>query len=329
MLAGSGPVTLFGWEIVSLRDGRPYHLPVQSIHERIPVNYDRFELPREPEDQLPVVHRWQGERAPAGVVVIAHGMGEHALRYARFAEALVAAGFVVYANDHAGHGATVRTADQLGDFGVAGWRGLVDDLRDVILRARADHPEQPIVLFGHSMGSMAVQHLLTETSELVDAAALSGTTAVDLMAATTPDPDVDLFEVMNGAFAPNRTDFDWLSRDEAEVDRYVADPLCGFTAHAESTSSLGESGIEFSKPERIATIRKNLPIYLIAGDKDPVGGNGALVELVAQRYREAGIVRVDMKLYADARHEVLNETNREEVTADFVRWAQSALGQIA
>lgn len=290
------------------------------------MTYDHFTLPTSPSDQCPVVHRWRGDNSPRAVLVIAHGMGEHALRYARLAEAMNGAGFVVYSNDHRGHGATVPDASKLGEYGEAGWRGLVDDEKAVIARAKEDYPGLPVVLIGHSMGSMVVQHLLTEASDLVDAAALSGTTAVDVMAAAVADPDTDVFEAMNAAFAPARTESDWLSRDEAEVDKYVADPLCGFTVSDASTASLGEAGIAFSTPEAISKIRKDLPLYIFSGDLDPVGLNGELVSLVAERYRDAGIRKIDLKLYENARHEVFNETNRDEVTADFVAWAQKSAG---
>ncbi len=273
-----------------------------------------------------MVHRWRGEGSPRAVLVIAHGMGEHALRYARLAEAMNNAGFVVYANDHRGHGATVPDASQLGEYGEAGWYGLVEDEKAVIARVREDYPGLPVILMGHSMGSMVVQHLLTEASDLIDAAALSGTTAVDVMAAAVADPDTDVFEAMNAAFAPTRTESDWLSRDDAEVDKYVADPLCGFTVSDASTASLGEAGIAYSTPEAIGQIRKDLPLYIFSGDLDPVGLNGELVSLVAERYRDAGIRNVDLKLYKDARHEVFNESNRDEVTADFVAWAQKSAG---
>lgn len=288
------------------------------------MKYDLFHLPTAPDDQLPAVHLWQG-KDPKAVLVIAHGMGEHALRYARFAEVLVADGFVVYANDHRGHGATVKTTSQLGDYGDAGWNGLVADQKAVIEKAKADFPGLPLAILGHSMGSMVVQHLLTQNSELVDAAALSGTTAVDIMAAAVSDPDVDVFETMNAAFAPTRTESDWLSRDDAEVDKYVADPLCGFTVTDASTAGLAEAGIAFSTPEAIGNIRKDLPLYIFSGDKDPVGLNGELVTLVAERYRESGLSNVKLRLYEDARHEVLNETNRDEVTANFIEWVRSSL----
>lgn len=288
------------------------------------MKYDLFHLPTAPDDQLPAVHRWQGEE-PKAVLVIAHGMGEHALRYTQFAEELVAQGFVVYANDHRGHGATVKTASQLGDYGNAGWNGLVEDQKALIEKAKADFPGLPLAILGHSMGSMVVQHLLTQKSELVDAAALSGTTAVDIMAAAVSDPDVDVFETMNAAFAPTRTESDWLSRDDAEVDKYVADPLCGFTVTDASTAGLAEAGIAFSTPEAIGNVRKDLPLYIFSGDKDPVGLNGELVTLVADRYREAGLCNVELQFYEDARHEVLNETNRDEVTADFIKWVCASL----
>jgi len=292
------------------------------------LTYDHFTLSTPPKDQCPVVHRWCGGSDPRAILVIAHGMGEHALRYARLAEAMNDAGFVVYANDHRGHGATVPDASQLGEYGEAGWRGLVEDEIAVIGRAKEDYPGLPCILMGHSMGSMVVQHLLTEASGLIDAAALSGTTAVDIMAAAVADPDTDVFEAMNAAFAPTRTESDWLSRDEAEVDKYVADPLCGFTVSDASTASLGEAGIAFSTPDAISKVRKDLPLYIFSGDLDPVGLNGELVRLVAERYRDAGIREIDLKLYKNARHEVFNETNRDEVTADFVTWAQKSAGLV-
>lgn len=290
------------------------------------MTYDNFTLATSPTDQCPFVHRWTGDKTPQAILVVAHGMGEHALRYARLAEAMNDAGFVVYANDHRGHGATVPDASKLGEYGEAGWRGLVDDEKAVIARAKKDYPGLPVVLMGHSMGSMVVQHLLTEASDLVDAAALSGTTAVDVMAAAVADPETDVFEAMNAAFAPTRTESDWLSRDEAEVDKYVADPLCGFTVSDASTASLGEAGIAFSTPEAIGQVRQDLPLYIFSGDLDPVGLNGELVRLVAERYRDARIRKIDLKLYENARHEVFNETNRDEVTADFAAWARKSAG---
>jgi len=292
-----------------------------------------FELPPASDGQVPVVHVWRGEGETRGAVVVAHGMGEHSLRYEPLARVLNSSGFDVYANDHRGHGKTAGAASRLGDYGSEGWPGLLDDHLRLIRRVRDEGPG-PLVVMGHSMGSMLVQHLLTEASDLIDGAALSGTTAVDLMATAiranasanaddegSDDSDGDLFATFNAAFEPVRTESDWLSRDPEQVDLYVADPLCGFSVSPASMESLMDAGLAFSTPEATGRIRKDLPIYVFAGDADPVGGNGALVAIIADRYREAGIKDVTMKLYSEARHEVFNETNRTEVEADFRDWA--------
>ena len=283
-----------------------------------------FRLPSTPDGQSPLVHCWQPDVSVRGAVILAHGMGEHSLRYASLANSLTGAGFVVYANDHRGHGKTVKDATQLGDYGPEGWRGLIDDQLRLIRKVREEHAG-PILIMGHSMGSMVVQHLLTEASDLLDGAALSGTTAVDQMAIAATDgaaaAETNLFASFNAAFEPVRTESDWLSRDPVQVDLYVDDPLCGFSVSETSLNSMMEAGMSYSTSEAIGRIRKDLPIYLFAGDADPVGAGGKLVELVADRYRVAGIGDVVSKLYPHARHEVFNETNRMEVEADFTAWA--------
>ena len=289
------------------------------------MHYSHTILPTTPKDQTPFIHQWTGEGEPRAVLVIAHGMGEHGLRYTPLAQAMVDRGFAVWANDHRGHGKTVQTQSQLGDYGQAGWGGLIDDQLAVIAQARETYPNRPVLLMGHSMGSFVVQHVLTKASEAVDGAALSGSTAVDVMAQFASDPSVDTFALMNEAFAPTRTDFDWLSRDEAEVDKYIADPLCGFTVTDDSSAGLMAAGIAFSTPEMTGKIRKDLPLHIFSGDKDPVGLNGELVTLLANRYREAGVLDVALKLYPEGRHEVFNETNRAEVISDFVKWAEKQL----
>ena len=286
------------------------------------MSYRSFELSPTPDGQTPIVHCWKGDQVTKGVVVIAHGMGEHALRYAPLAESLTGEGYIVYANDHRGHGRTVKDAAQLGDYGPEGWRGLIDDERQLIERVREEH-QVPILLLGHSMGSMVVQHLLTEASDLLDGAALSGTTAVDVMASamTQSDGETNLFASFNKAFEPVRTESDWLSRDPDQVDLYVDDPLCGFSVSDASIASLMEAGVAYSTEASTNEIRKDLPIYLFAGAADPVGLGGILVTKVADRYLAAGISDVTTKLYPEARHEVFNETNSEEVESDFIAWA--------
>lgn len=283
-----------------------------------------FELPSASDGQAPVVHCWRAKEPGRGAVILAHGMGEHSLRYAFLAESLIAVGFAVYANDHRGHGRTVKDDSQLGEYGPDGWRGLIEDELRLIQKVREDDVG-PVLIMGHSMGSMVVQHLITEASDLLDGAALSGTTAVDVMAvavaANAGNAGADLFASFNAAFEPVRTESDWLSRDPHQVDLYVNDPLCGFSVSDASLTSLVEAGVAYSTKEATEQIRKGLPIFLFAGDADPVSLGGELVKRVAERYRAAGIADVTVKLYPGARHEVFNETNRTEVEADFIAWA--------
>ncbi len=260
---------------------------------------------------------------PIGVVQIAHGLAEHAARYERFALALNQAGFLVYAVDHRGHGRTSR--DSLGDFGEAGFSGLIADVAQYGSALAADHPELPLFLFGHSMGSFAAQAVIAEHSAQYAGVVLSGTSAMDVLAAGMADADPDApagLEAFNVGFE-YRTGYEWLSRDESEVDAYVADPWCGFDLPDETVPMLFEPAARLADPEVLAGIRSDLPILITSGTADPLAGGGALIEVLAQRYRDAGIADVSVKLYPDARHEILNETNRDEVTTDLVDWLKS------
>lgn len=271
-------------------------------------------------------YRWDGEGDPRAIVQIAHGMGEHAGRYRRLGAALVEAGYVVYANDHRGHGRTAGSTAAFGDLGPGGWDGLLSDLATVGATARAEHSGIPLVLVGHSMGSFALQQYLLDHSDRLDGAVLSGTTAVDVIApGIDPTQEVDL-SAFNTPFAPARTDYDWLSRDEAEVDAYIADPACGFGLNGPSAATMLAAAARFGDPAALARIRSDLPILIMSGDADPLAGGGALVELVGSRYRDAGIANVTVTLYPGARHEIFNETNREQVTADLLAWLTRVTG---
>ncbi len=264
--------------------------------------------------------------SPTAAVIVCHGMGEHQARYARFAAALNDAGYAVYTFDQRGHGDTAGSAERFGDLGDAGWPGLVSDIGTAIATARAEHPGGPVAVFGHSMGSFGLQQFLLDHSADLDAAALSGTTALDLVGAgIDPSAEMDL-SMFNAAFTPARTDYDWLSRDEAEVDAYVADPRCGFGLNPAGVGSMVARAADFGDPAALAAIRHDLPIYVCSGDADPLAGGGDLVQLVGQRYRDAGVTDVEVKLYPGGRHEVLNETNRDEVTADLIAWLDRVVG---
>jgi alpha-beta hydrolase superfamily lysophospholipase len=273
--------------------------------------------------------RWTID-APTGTVVVAHGASEHSGRYARFAAALNDAGWDVVALDHRGHGRT-RDSSGTGRLGPAGGQGLLDDLGHVITDAGASG--RPVVLFGHSMGSAIAQgyagargapglagYILSGPLGVVEGAEEMAAGMSQAVEAGMGDDPLDMLGPFNEAFEPARTPFDWLSRDPAEVDAYIADPYCGegnpltfgFVAGLLEVSLAGVD------PAAIAAMPR-IPVLLVAGSVDPVGGNTAYVEALAQRLRDGGLDTTAI-YYTDARHEVLNETNRDEVTADIVAW---------
>ena len=268
--------------------------------------------------------RWKAEGKPRAILQIAHGMGEHALRYAQVAEFFSRAGYHVVANDHRGHGRSVKSKDGLGNFGEGGWNALVADMVTLTRKARADAPDLPLVLLGHSMGSFALQEYLLDHSGHIAAAVLSGSAAADMLG-LDPERAVDL-SAINAPFEPARTPFDWLSRDTEKVDSYIADPLCGFGVDQKATASMAATVLRTADPKALALIRKDLPIYIFAGDKDPINAGLVALKPVAERYRAAGLKDVTEKYYKDGRHEMLNETNRDAVMRDLLAWTDRVVG---
>lgn len=286
-------------------------------------------------------YRWLPEAgAPIKAAVqIAHGMAEHAGRYGRFAETLCAAGYAVYANDHRGHGRTAGDLARIGYFAdQEGWFKVAGDLMQLTGIIRENHPGVPMFLLGHSMGSFLVRTVITRDAGDLAGAVLSGTGGdpgllgkAGLVLARAvgaikgrrhPSRLLNAlsFGGFNKPFAPARTDFDWLNRDPAEVDRYIADPLCGGIFSAGFFVDLLEGIAYLHKPENIARIPKDLPICLFSGDADPVGDRTRGVRQVAEAYRRAGIRDVTLRFYQGGRHEMLNETNRREVFEDTIAW---------
>jgi alpha-beta hydrolase superfamily lysophospholipase len=280
-------------------------------------------------DGVEVFHqRWTID-APTGTVVIAHGASEHSGRYARFAEALNAAGWDAVALDHRGHGRT-RESTGVGRLGPAGGQGLLDDLGALIADVGASG--RPVVLFGHSMGSMISQGYAASGAAGLAGYVLSGPIGVvegsnDLLdglrqvaGSGMADEPLDALGAYNEPFEPARTPFDWLSRDPAEVDAYLADPWCGDGNPLTYGFFVGllEVAIAGVDPAAIAATPR-IPVLLVAGSMDPAGGMTTQVEALAARLREGGLDTTAI-YYTDARHEVLNETNRDEVTADVVAW---------
>ncbi len=265
-------------------------------------------------------YRWDPASEPIAIAQITHGMGEHALRYAPLAAALNDLGYVVYAQDHRGHGQTATSPEQLGAIGAAGWTELVEDIDRLRQVARAAYPSLPLVLIGHSMGSFAVQQYLLDHSTDVDAAVLTGTAVLDLLeAALDLDQPLDL-AMFNAPFAPARTDYDWLSRDEAQVDRYLADPNCGFGLDTAGGKQMFVAARRMAQADAVSAMRKDLPLYIAVGQLDPVNGQLALVQALVERYTSAGLDDVTLTIYDGARHEIFNEINHDEVVADLTNW---------
>jgi alpha-beta hydrolase superfamily lysophospholipase len=264
---------------------------------------------------------WKASATPRATVFIAHGAAEHSLRYDRFARALNAAGIEAWAIDHRGHGASPGP-DGLGDFGEGGWDALVADIRQVVDMARAANPGLPMALLGHSMGAAAAQQWAPDHSRVIDALILSGST---LREPPTEGQQPPAF-APNQAFEPARTPYDWLSRDQAEVDKYIADPMCGFETQRARRPGLRANPYQLNDPERLKKLRADLPVLLVAGEADPINEGLAGLQRLEDRWRGAGVRRIDRQVYPGGRHEMLNETNRDEVTANIVQWIDDMLG---
>ena len=260
--------------------------------------------------------RWSGAGKMKAVIQLAHGAGEHSMRYLTPLTPIIEAGYVVYAADHRGHGMTSGMA-QLGEFGPGGAPAAVDDMAVLARLIREREPGLPLVLLGHSMGAMFAQSWLPDHSELIDALVLSGTAGPGPRAAGGP----------NAAFANPRTDYDWLSRDDAEVDKYVADPFCGIRFQPDSAASFQALRERRADAAALARVRKGLPVYIFVGDADPINDGLKRLTPLVDAYREAGL-DVTLKVYPGGRHEMLNETNRAEVVADLKGWLDRTVSSI-
>jgi alpha-beta hydrolase superfamily lysophospholipase len=287
---------------------------------------------------LPPIHRWDPVEKPRASVHIVHGMVEHAARYGRFARALNGAGVNVWGHDARGHG-TNPAPGIPGHFADSnGWTAVLDDIRAVSREMAATFPAVPLVLFAHSMGSFMAQAVMGDRNGPYAGIVLSGTNGppgalekgtraialLQLQVLGPRRPGTWLKEIVfgryNRRFAPNRTGFDWLSRDPAEVDKYRDDPLCGFALTAQAWVDFLEGKAMLGSPSHLRQVPKTLPIHVIAGTRDPVGEEAQGVERLLRAYRSAGLPQVTHRFYEGARHELLNETNRDEVTRDVIAW---------
>jgi len=280
---------------------------------------------------------WPNEEAKAWVH-INHGMAEHAKRYDGFAQQLVKAGFAVVAHNHRGHGTSETT--KLGSYAKDnGWQKVLEDLE--VVRNEICTNELPYYLFGHSMGSFIVQSYLSQFSREIDGVILSGSNLQPVLLSKAGKFVAKIerrrlgannssrllqflsFGSFNQAFKPNRTEYDWLSRDNAQVDDYVSDPLCGFACSTGLWHDFLSALADLFKKGQIAKIQNNLPIFILGGSQDPVGMMGQGLPKLAASYKASGQQKVTLKLYEKGRHEMLNETNQSEVYTDIINWLQA------
>ncbi|CAH1197556.1 Monoacylglycerol lipase [Paenibacillus plantiphilus] len=292
------------------------------------------------------VYKWEPDHAMEviGIIQLVHGSCEHAGRYERFAHFLAAHGYVVYANDHRGHGLTATSDEELGYFGEwNGWSLMVDDLYQVTKLARQEHPHLSIVMLGHSMGSFLARHYAMRYVEELDGLILVGTAhqsrftlhlakiiaSWEIRALGRKHRSRLLnrlsYESFNHRFQPSRTKQDWLTRSDAEVDQFIRDERCGFVFTANGFRDMFEGLLYITAQNNVNQTRADLPILLLSGGDDPVGSYGKMVKRTVSSYVKAGVTNVQMKLYDGMRHEILNEIDKEQVYNDILIWLKQVL----
>ncbi|MCL6477112.1 MAG: alpha/beta hydrolase [Peptococcaceae bacterium] len=289
------------------------------------------------------VYCWDDVDAARAVVQIFHGMAEHAGRYERLARFLNTKGIIVYANDHRGHGRTAGSPDEVGCIGKDGFNNIIEDEFIITGRVKENHPDLPVVVIGHSFGSFIAQDFITRYGGDIAGVIFSGSAMI-------PEADVKpgiiiasiqkaflgerkksnffhklSFSNYNKKFADEHKEFAWLSRDQEEVKKYVDDPYCGAVFSIGFYYYFFKGLAKLHKPDKVSKIPKELPVFIISGSEDPVGGYGANVEKLYKMYKDLGMKDLEIKLYPGARHEVFNEINRDEVFNDVANWISTRI----
>ena len=274
-----------------------------------------------------------------GLVQLAHGMAEHAGRFEDFARFLTLNNYAVYANDHRGHGKTAGSLDNVGFLAPKnGWDKVVSDFRQLSLYIKEKNKDKPLYVFGHSGGSFIVRKFILDAGPRLKGVIISGTggdpgilgvvgvliTRVMMIfyPAKSPSPLMDrmTFGSFNKPFKPNRTKFDWLSHDNEQVDKYVADQYCGAVFSIGYFNDLAKAVLFVNKQKNINETPHELPVLIFSGEKDPVGNNGKGVTEVYKKFKKAGVKNLTLKLFDNGRHEMLNETNKKEVYQFILDW---------
>ncbi len=288
------------------------------------------------------VYKWAPKEDVRGVVQISHGMAETAARYERFAKVLNQNGFIVYVNDHRGHGKTAGNVESLGYLGDDdGFNLLIQDIGKLSVIIKEENPGLKLYLFSHSMGSFAAQRYIMDYKDKIDGLVLSGSNGEQGFTLTVAKTIAKIemmirgrkaksklmntlsFGAYNKKFKPEKTGSEWLSRDEDEVQKYIEDPYCGTIFPTSFYYDFLGSLQYIEDKDNFKKIPKDLPILIISGDEDPVGDFGKGLKKLYTRYKEAGVKDLEIKLYPGARHEILNESNRDEVMNDVVNWLKN------
>lgn len=277
------------------------------------------------------------------VLHILHGMAEHGGRYDDFARFLVSKGIAVVIQDHRGHGKSIENGLKGFFADAGGWQRVADDAFELSSAIANEFEDVPLFLMGHSMGSFLARTVMVQHPDLYDGVVIMGTGAGQGLVGAAGrliarreirkngprKPTIVMnnlsFGGYNKRFEPGRTGFEWLSRDPAQVDKYVADPLCGFVCTAEFYLDLLD-GIAYANSARNAsTLPKDLPLLIISGSMDPVGNFSKGVRKVYAMYQRAGLTDVTLALVEGARHEVLNETDRAQTYQRIYQWIRSRI----
>lgn len=296
-------------------------------------------------DNTPItLYHWTCEQ-PKGVVHIVHGMSEHAARYDHFATFLNQHGYEVWSSDLRGHGKTAGSLEKVGLFAMEdGWNKVVKDIQFINQKIHQQY-QVPIIMLGHSMGSFLVRTLMYQFPNSGDAYILSATAGhpglLGVVGKTLSGINTTLmgkknrtklmtqlaFGDFNKKYKPQRTEKDWLSRDEKVVDKYIADQYCMQTFTSQFFQDLLQGVLDINKDENIQKIAKHKPIYLFAGDMDPVGNYGKGPEVVFNKMKTFGAEDINLKIYPEGRHEMLNEINKDEVYQDVLNWIEKRINQ--
>ncbi|MFQ5010109.1 alpha/beta hydrolase [Clostridioides difficile] len=290
-------------------------------------------------------YKWEDEniKKPKAVIQIAHGMAETAQRYETFAKVLTKNGYIVYINDHRGHGKTAKIIENVGHLAEKeGFICLVEDMYTLTNIIKKENEDLPIYLFGHSMGSFASQRYIMDYSNNLSGLILCGSNGkqgiILNLAHLIINREIKRYgrrsksnKINNLIFGGEiirrneKTKFDWLSRDKEQVEKYINDPFCGVVCSCGFFYDLVQGLKEIEDKENLKKVPLDIPIYIISGDKDPIGKNGKGVLRLRDRYIKLGVKDVTCKLYKDGRHELLNEINREEVFEDIICWLNNKI----